>query len=129
MLFLRFDRGLYAYTFLGFTLCIAGWVAIDSLSIGSILGFAIVAASFGLCMKMCKDEDYGYLAGLEHLARRHAGPVINFSLVVLMPIFFILHLVCIVLSLIGLFAGREFTVKAWSRVTERNHPVRARATR
>src|SRR5271165_3225598 len=108
MLFVRFDRGLYAYVFLGLFAFCHGFAIYDSLSAATILAPFVTLASFVLCMRMCQDEGYGYLAGLENVGRRHAVAHMTITALLLMPIFLLLHVFCIVISLIGFFAGREF---------------------
>ncbi|MHB8635738.1 MAG: hypothetical protein ACYC96_04620 [Fimbriimonadaceae bacterium] len=127
MFLLRFNRGLYAYAFVGTVFCLAGYAIYDDPTFVPILASLGIVGSFAFCMRMCQDDDYGYLAGLENLARHHAGPIINFSLIILMPLFIVLHLVCIILSIIGLAVGREFTVRCWSKLTERHRMVKAHA--
>ena len=88
MLFLRFDRGLYAYVFIGVVLFVHGYAIYDDPSAVPILALLIALGSFAFCMKMCQDEEYGYLAGLENVARRHAGPLIQITALILVPIFY-----------------------------------------
>src|SRR3954467_7359299 len=99
MLFLRFDRGLYAYVFAGVVLFVAGFAVYDNPGLVTMAWFTGVTGSFAFCMAMCRDEGHGYRAGLENLGRRHAGGVVNFAVIILVPIFCVLHILCRLASL------------------------------
>jgi hypothetical protein len=124
MFLIRFDRGLYAYAFLGTVFCVLGLIIWDDPSNSTILKSTLVAGSFPFFMSMCEDEEYGYLAGLEHLARRHAGPIVNITAMLFTLLFCFVHMICIVMSILGLFFGRQLTVRWWSKLTERERDVK-----
>ena len=124
MFFLRFDRGIYAYAFLGTVLCVLGLIIYDDPSFWTIVKSVLVAATFPFCMTLCRDQDYGYLAGLGHLARRHAGPFVNITVVLFTMLFCFLHVICIVMCVLGLILGRELTIRWWSKLTERDREAK-----
>lgn len=124
MFFVRFDGRLYAYVFIGVLLMSHGFAIYDEPNAVRILAAFATFGSFVLCMRMCKDEGYGYLEGLEKIGRQNSGFSIQLTALVLVPVFFVVHLICTALSLIGIFAGREFTVRAWSKLSGRYRPLR-----
>jgi hypothetical protein len=120
MFLIRFDRGIYAYTFLATLFTILGLIVWDDPSFSTILKTTLIAGSFPFCMSMCEDEDYGYLPGLKHLARRHGGPIVNITAFLFAMLFCFIHVICIVMSILGFFFGRQQTIRWWSKLTERD---------
>lgn len=114
---ITFSRDLYSLIFVGLVLGIAGIVVYDDPSIVPIASLILIAASFVFCAKMCRSEDYGYMEGLSSISRKHSSGCANLTIIYLMPVLFLVHVVCVGLSFMGLVKGRDFTANTWHRLT------------
>lgn len=115
----RVAKRVYGLVYVGLIGSAAGLVLMDELTVVNIIGFAGLIGSLFFCSAMCRTEDYGFLEGLSNLSSKYSSGLANITMCYLMPIFFMLHMYCVLLSVIGLFVGRGFTVRKWQRITEK----------
>ena len=120
---IRFSRDLVPLIFFGFVIGLWGILVATDLTLSSALWFVGFIASIAFCVLRCQDGDYGYFQGYTSLARKYGGGLINITAIFLFPVFFFVHVLCVAMCLVGLFAGRSLTHKWWSKLTERDRIV------